>query len=167
MNRIIPCMLALFLAAGLAGCDAGSDPKENLEVKTDTYPEPSEAQNKDGALHVDQRRMQEQMNKTPYTQFELEAVYSKDQTYTADIDRDGEKGNLIVTLQDDLKNKHFDGMGAFDIIYPKLKQLSLQGNEQKKAAISQVLKAFGLPSDYQKIEISLIKKDGTKIEYED
>ena len=56
---------------------------------------------------------------------------------------------------------------AFDSIYQKVKKLTISKDTNKKDAIDQILKSFGLPADYKNFELEIILNDGTKLEYVD
>lgn len=174
-------LLAVFLVAcGNAGDNTktGNNEPESLqnpeavENNPETGSEGQEAANRTkdnnaGVLHEDQQEIKKKMAETNYDEFELEASYPGNKEYEAEIDKEDETGNYQVTLQDELNGQKFDGKGAFDIIYPKLKKLNIDGSTSRENAVSQVMSAFNLPQNYEKIEISFTLKNGTKMEIED
>lgn len=109
--------------------------------------------------------MKSKMDELDYSDFELEVDYGKDKEYEAEIEQDN--GNIEADLEDEINGEDLNGEEAFNKIYPNVKKLTIDQKTDKQDAINQTLDAFELDSDYNKFEVEITLKDGTKIEYED
>lgn len=102
-----------------------------------------------------------------YREFELEVSYGKDKEYEAEIEQDKKNSTFEVKIEDELNGVEIEGQEAFKLLYPRLKKLGIKRKTPKRQAIRKALGAFGLPAGYKKIEIEIMFKDGSKLEFED
>ncbi|KMY52969.1 hypothetical protein AC623_02340 [Bacillus sp. FJAT-27231] len=101
-----------------------------------------------------------------YREFELEISYEGGKEYEAEIERN-EKGAIEVKIEDELNGVEIEGTEAFKLLYPRLKRMAIKRKTPKRQAIRKALQAFHLPANYKKIEIEIMFKDGSKLEFED
>lgn len=109
--------------------------------------------------------MIKKMEQTNYNSFELEVDYPNDKEYEAEIKI---RNNIVkAELEDELNGVELHGLEAFDHIFPIVEMLKVDRNTGKQEAINDVLKAFNLASNYQKLELEIVLTDGMKIEFKD
>lgn len=104
------------------------------------------------------------MDELEYTKFGLDIDYGN-KDYDAEIELDNNR--VEAELEDDLNGVDMNGEEAFNKIYPNVKKLTINQNTKKEDAITEIINAFDLSTDYTKLEVEIKFKDGTKIEYED
>jgi len=171
MKKITALIAASLIAVGLSGCGSADD--ENTTENKNTADSTTESNSNDkpkentSAEANSQKEMKDKMDKLSYSEYEVEANYSGNKDYEAEIEHDDSTGDITSSLKDELNNIKLQGEESFNKVYPGLEKLDIDGTTEKNDAISQVLKAFDLPKDYEKIEISLNTADGKKIEFED
>lgn len=107
----------------------------------------------------------QKMESLDYIDFELDVKYNNDQEYEVDLEL--ENSYVEAKLEDDLNGTEIAGDAAFDEIYPLVEQLTIDQDTSTDDAITQVLDAFDLPTDYEKFELEIKFKDGTKKKYDD
>jgi len=165
MKKLTAILVASFIAFALTACGSNTD---TTNKNTD-----QQNQQKDGKFPskekeaASQQDMKSRMDKLPYSEYELEIRYANDKKYEAEIEHDDDTGKLTSTLKDELHNTHLKGVSSFNKLYPGLKKLDIDGNTKTEDAISQALKAFNLPKDYQKVELTLENGNGKKLEFKD
>lgn len=172
MRKVTALFAASIIAIGLSGCGNANDdkttPKENTSgsstQKKDSNDRPADHTSNKARSQQD---MKDKMDQLSYSEYEVEAKYSGDKDYEAEIEHDDKTGDITSSLKDGLNNIKLQGKESFNKVYPGLEKLTIDGTTEKNDAISQVLKAFDLPEDYEKIEISLNTAEGKKIEFED
>ena len=102
-----------------------------------------------------------------YREFELEVSYGENKEYEAEIERNKKSNAIEVKIEDELNGLEVKGKEAFKLLYPRLKKLAIKRRTPKREAIRKALRAFSLPASYEKFEIEITFKDGTKLEFED
>ena len=172
MKKITALISASIIAIGLSACGNANDdktaPKENTSDSSSQNKDTSnQHEEKASNKTTSQKDMKDKMDQLPYSEYEVEANYSGDKDYEAEIEHDDKTGDITSSLKDELNNINLQGEESFNKVYPGLEKLTIDGTTEKNDAISQVLNAFDLPKDYEKIEISLNTADGKKIEFED
>lgn len=180
--RFIP-VLAISLA--LAAC--GSDTKDENQVNDKPVTEENGGSMQDGTNTTDESvestpqdptvnsqptnatgptDMQQKMDELAYAKFELEVEYENNQEY--EIELDTKRDNSIkAKIEDSLNNVEKSGEDAFNELYPLVKQITISQQTDKDEAIKETLEAFNLSADYQKFELEIRFKDGTKLEFKD
>lgn len=107
-----------------------------------------------------------QMEKLDYIDFELEVAYAKDQEYEVELELTPEN-NVKAKIEDELNGVKKKGSEAFDELYPLVEKLTIAQDTTKEDAIQEVISVFGLDEAYQKLDVELKFKDGTKLEFKD
>lgn len=69
-------------------------------------------------------------------------------------------------MEGKLNDVYLRGQEAFDDISPKAKELDVTTDSSDQEFFDQVLSAFGLEPDYEKIEVDITFNDGTVREFE-
>ncbi|MCR1834787.1 YusW family protein [Oceanobacillus caeni] len=110
--------------------------------------------------------MRAKMDELNYDDFELSVKYDGDKEYEASLEKN-QDGSVEADLEDEINGVDIHGQEAFDEVYPKVKELTIEQNTNKDDAIQQALDAFSLESNYKEIELEIKFKDGTKIEFKD
>ncbi|PIC64847.1 hypothetical protein CSV79_04290 [Sporosarcina sp. P13] len=170
MKRLLMTTVSV-LAIGLAGC--GNNTKEPVDVPTPLAPaeqpadtnasvESTTTQTTDATTD----KMKADMDKLSFKEIDVDVSYGKDIEYEAEIEQDNNEP-LEAKVEDELNSVHLKGQEAFDELYPKIQQLQLTKDSTNEEAIDQVLKAFGLESNYEKFELEIHFNDGSKLDVED
>ncbi|GGJ93922.1 hypothetical protein GCM10007063_15560 [Lentibacillus kapialis] len=142
----------------------GNDDEKNTE-DNNTGSNDSAAKSTEKAKNQDD--MKATLDKLDFNEIEVEVSYGKDKEYEAEIEHH-ENGAVEAEVEDELDGTTIDDdLKAFNNLYPKVSKLQLGKNIDKQDAIDQVLKAFDLQSDYEKFEVEITFKDGTKLSFED
>ncbi|MDS9473044.1 YusW family protein [Sporosarcina pasteurii] len=106
------------------------------------------------------------MDALDYTEFSLDIDYGNHKDYDVELERE-ENGFVEAKLEDDTNGIKKRGSEAFNEIYPLVEQLTITQDTTKEEAIKEVLDVFKQDANYQKFELEITFKDGTKIEFED
>lgn len=170
-NRLFSLSLVFFSVFFLHACGNNANPPEDIDkpIETEVDEKHNDDTTKKGENEEDaQLSMQEKMENVEYKEFELEVDYGENNEYEAKIEQHENTGTIEAKLEDEVKeNIEVKGEEAFELIYPHVETLTINRESSKDEAIDQILNAFDLPADYEKIEIELTFQDGTKIEYKD
>lgn len=130
--------------------------QENIQSSSET------GQNNHG---VNQENMQKQMDDLDYAEFNLDVEYADNTDYEVELEKHSDN-SVEAEVKDSINNVNLRGAEAFDVLYPLVKELTINQQTAKEEAISETLKVFNLKEDYNKFELEITFKDGTKIEFE-
>ncbi|MFS0576286.1 YusW family protein [Sporosarcina sp. 179-K 3D1 HS] len=114
----------------------------------------------------DQEEMQQKMEELQYVEFELEVEYADHMEYEVELEKKKD-GSIKAGMEDSLNGVEKEGIGAFNELFPLVKQLTITQQTDKEQAITDTLSIFNLPTDYVKFDLEIRFKDGTKIEFKD
>ncbi|MBY0224098.1 YusW family protein [Mammaliicoccus sciuri] len=179
MKRLLITTVSI-MAIGLAAC--GNDTNEPVvdEGATTTPTEQPADTNTDGTGTTDTTTngtkdetasgttddMKADMDKLSFREIEVEISYGNDIEYEAEIEQDRNEP-IKAKVEDEVNQVYLKGQEAFDDLYPKVEQLQLTKDSTNEETINQVLKAFGLKSDYQKFDVEIKFNDGSKLDIEE
>ncbi|AOV07118.1 YusW family protein [Sporosarcina ureilytica] len=107
------------------------------------------------------------MDALDYQEFSLDIDYGNHKDYEVELDREDDNNRVEAKLEDDMNGIKIRGSEAFNEIYPLVEQLTITRDTTKEEAIKEVLDVFKQDANYQKLELEITFKDGTKIEFED
>ncbi|WP_191992037.1 YusW family protein [Bacillus aerolatus] len=144
-------------------------PEQNQEAENKSV-NSSESNVNDSNQNIDassQENMRKKINELNYTDFELKVEYNEQKEYEVELEQHKHDQSVTAEIEDSLNGVNKRGVDAFNDIYPKVKQLTINQQTSKNDAIKEVLNVFGLSPDYAEFELDLTFKDGTKIELED
>lgn len=160
MKRFFQLMGMLILTIAIVGCNQTED-QEGTEISNSDNEAVGEESTDTTALD----EMTKKMDKLDYSDFELEVKYEDDIEYEAEL----EQGNNSINaeIDDELNDVNIKGEEAFNKLFPKIEQLTIEQNTEKDAAIDEVLNVFDLDTNYIKLELEVTFNDGVKLEYED
>lgn len=119
----------------------------------------------DGEFNIEQE-MNNKMEELTFSEIEVEIDYPNDKEFEAEIEKDSH-GHYKAKVEDELNNYYVTGGEAFDFIYERIKHVNITLHAEKDVIINDIIEAFNVDSDYDKIEIEITFHDGTKIEYND
>src|SRR5690606_36738908 len=111
--------------------------------------------------------MESKLAELNFSEIEIDIDYGKDEEFEVRIDRDDDgEEKMEVEIEDDINNILYRDREAFDYIFPKLETLEITSESAELDVIEQILNAFDLSDDYQKIEIEIQFDDGQKMDFE-
>lgn len=143
----------------------GTMNESNENTETNTGVDNNSDNGRDEAKNQDD--MKEMLQQLDFYEFELEVSYGNDKEFEIQIEHHS-NGDVEAEVEDELNDKNInDDLDAFNYIYPNAKKLNVSQDMDKQDAIDQILQAFDLPDDYEKIEIEFEFEDGAKLEFED
>lgn len=140
-------IVVIFLAACNQDNTAPDNPKID-ETSNDANPE--------------QNEMVEKIESLPFYKFDLEVEYRDDTEVNIELERNP-SGNIDVEYQDTRNDIRSYGKEAFDLLYPKLKNLSIDETSTEEQAIAEVEKVFELGDNYLELEMNVIFHDSTQL----
>lgn len=70
-------------------------------------------------------------------------------------------------ISDELNDEYLKRLDAFDKLYIKVKDLSIDKNTSKDDAIKDVLNIFNLEDNFEEFELKITFNDDEEIEFED
>src|SRR5690625_2048135 len=173
----------------LAACQTNEQPQEppaNQEQETETATETneqsdtdtedqtenetedetsSETENNDAESLDDDEYMTTKMDALDFYEIEIEVEYVDGKEYEVEIERDDNRP-YTAEVEDELNNIYLKGKEAFDEVYPKIEQLSVNIDSEQTDVIEQVLSVFDLPDNYTKFEIEIKFNDGSEMDFE-
>ena len=177
MKKIYIFIVVIGLTLALVACGSASKkenpaPAENNNEGTTGTNTNENNQNSSEPVQdsdvVNQDDLQKQMDDIDYAEFTLEVEYANQTEYEADLDKDNDDDGLIeAEIKDSINNVNLQGTEAFNELYSKLQDLTINQQTAKEEAIAEALKVFNLETAYSKFEMEITFKDGTKIEFED
>lgn len=133
--------------------------ENNVESADDETGTIDEAQNQD-----DMKMMMTQLD---FYEIEIEVTYAGSKEFEIEIDH-YKNGDIDAEVEDELNGvKVKDDVEAFNYIFPKLKTLNVTKEMEKQAVIDEVLQAFDLDANFEKIEVEIEFNDGVKLSFED
>src|SRR5690606_18494216 len=98
----------------------------------------------------------------PFYKFELEVEYRDDMDVNIELERNP-SGNIDVEYLDARNGIRSYGKEAFDLLYPKLKNLSIDETSTEEQALSKVIKVFELEDNDLELEMNVIFHDSTQL----
>ena len=98
-----------------------------------------------------------------FTEFSLDVDYSATKEFEVDYEND--ESGVEASYKDDVNNEKLYGNDAYGKIESMFKSFKFDKNTPEDEVISEVLKAFNLPEDYQQFELEVHFADGTEKEY--
>lgn len=107
------------------------------------------------------------MDALDYQEFSLDIDYGNHKDYEVELDREDDNNRVEAKIEDDMNGVKKRGSEAFAEIYPLVEKLTITRDTTKEEAIKEVLDVFKQDANYQKLELEITFKDGTKIEFED
>lgn len=139
--------------------------ESNENTETNTGVDNNSDNGRDEAKNEDD--MKEMLQQLDFYEFELEVSYGNDKEFEIQIEHHS-NGDVEAEVEDELNDKNInDDLDAFNYIYPNAKKLNVSQDMDKQDAIDQILQAFDLPDDYEKIDIEFEFEDGVKLSFED
>lgn len=177
MKRLSILAFSLLLSVFLAGCgndsseNTGTDSQNTTGTETDTGSTPADSgttdsSNSDSKDEVgSQDDMTSKMDELAFSEIKVEVSYGKNQEYEAEIEQDSNQP-LEAEVEDELNGVYMKGQEAFDDIYSKAEKMDITTDSSEQDIIDQVLSAFDLEANYEKIEIDITFNDGTVREFE-
>ncbi|GIN59111.1 hypothetical protein J8TS2_34300 [Lederbergia ruris] len=179
MKKWFVSIIGTGLLLGLAACSddpsVDNHPKEQVvpsdnqdrEQTPDTIQvEDSGNKSHEGQVQNDQDAA-EMMQDLNFTEFELEVNYGPNEEIDYEYKQKSNDGDYKAEMKDTVKNVIYKGMEAFTALHTQLKDLELNANMDKEAAIQEILDRFDLDADYSKFELEVTFKDGSKLDIED
>lgn len=180
MKKIASFIAVIGLSMTLVACGSA----DNDETTVPQNPTPEENNNEgtvdtnenenDQSSSVDgengvggtQEDMQNQMDDLDYAEFNLEVEYANHTEYEIELEKNS-NNSVDAEIKDSINNVNLRGAEAFNELYPLVQELTINQQTVKEEAISETLKTFNLDEAYNKFELEITFKDGTKIEFED
>ena len=98
-----------------------------------------------------------------FTHFSLDVDYSEAQDF--DVEYENEQSGVEASYEDNVNNEQLYGNDAYDRLESVFQSFKFDKNTSDDEVISEVLKAFNLPEDYQKFDLEIRFADGTEKEY--
>lgn len=152
--------------------DSTSDIEGNTtpteQIDDDGMKDDDDFVNDDDDLNVastdDQAYMEEKLGSSFFKEIEVDIKFPNDIDYEFDITRDD--GIIEAKVEDDISNRKIYGREAFDFIFERLKDVSIDKESSFDSIKEQLISAFDLSNDYSEFEVDITFQDGTKIEYE-
>lgn len=145
----------LFAMILLAACNQDNTPPDN--------PKNNETSNN---RNHEQNEMVQKIESLPFYKFELEVEYPDDQDVNIELERNP-SGNIDVEYLDPRNDIRLYGKEAFDLLYPKLKNLTIDETSTKEQAVSEAKKVFELEDNYLELEMKVIFNDSTQLEIDE
>ena len=102
-------------------------------------------------------------NDFDFTEFSLDVDYSATKEFEVEYEND--QSGVEASYKDDINNERLYGNDAYGKIESMFKSFKFDKNTSDDEVISEVLKAFNLPEDYQQFELEVRFADGTEKEY--
>ncbi len=102
-------------------------------------------------------------NSFDFTHFSLDVDYSEAQDF--DVEYENEQSGVEASYEDNVNNEQLYGNDAYDRLESVFQSFKFDKNTSDDEVISEVLKAFNLPEDYQKFDLEVRFADGTEKEY--
>jgi len=102
-------------------------------------------------------------NSFDFTHFSLDVDYSATQEF--DVEYENEQSGVEASYEDDVNNERHYGNEAYNRMESAFQSFKFDKNTSDDEVISEVLKAFNLPEDYQKFDLEVRFADGTEKEY--
>lgn len=170
---MIRFMIALFILSNLIACGTANNNEVEEPLNNDTN-EVSEIENNDTTseeatneeMHPDQDFIISQMERLPFTEFELEVKYDNDLEYEVELERKS-NGHYKVEFEDDINSIKLKGTEAFEHIFPIISDLTFTKESDKDEIIENVLSVFDLDDHYDTFELEVKFNDGFEVEYKD
>lgn len=174
MMKMKRSLIISLILIGLIGCGTtNNEQAENINEQSinerdenvdeqQTNEQEKEAPN--DAMNPDQDFIVSQMERVPFTEFELEIEYNNDIEYEVDIDRKS-NGHYKIKLEDDVNNVHLTNREAFEHLYPMISMLTITNDSETDDVIDDVLNVFDLTDDFSKFNLEIKFNDGIEREY--
>ena len=102
-------------------------------------------------------------NSFDFTEFSLDVDYSATQDFEVEYEND--ESGVEASYKDDVNNEKLYGNDAYGKIESMFKSFTFDKNTSEDEVISEVLKAFNVPEDYQQFDLEVRFADGTEKEY--
>ncbi len=150
MKKIYSSLIVFFMVL-LAACNQDNTAPDNPKI--------NEMSN--DANH-EQNEMVEKIESLPFYKFELDVEYQNDMDVSIELERNP-SGNIDVEYEDARNDIRSYGKEAFDLLYPKLKNLSIDNNASEEQAVNEVMKVFELDENYLELELNIIFHDSTQL----
>lgn len=150
MKKIYSSLIVFFMVL-LAACNQDNTAPDNPKI--------NEMSN--DANH-EQNEMVEKIESLPFYKFELDVEYQNDMDVSIELERNP-SGNIDVEYEDARNDIRSYGKEAFDLLYPKLKKLSIDNNASEEQAVNEVMKVFELDENYLELELNIIFHDSTQL----
>lgn len=167
-------IMTVLLVGGLLGCSNSNNDQINNESISENEDQDPTLTDNDQQMNPDQDQSMDpdgehivlQMERLPFTEFELEVKYDNDIEFEAEVERESD-GFYKVKLEDEIDNINLKGREAFEHIYPNLKNITFTNEADKKEIFDNVLSAFDLAEDYSEIEVEIRFNDGSEHKYKE
>lgn len=98
-----------------------------------------------------------------FSKFSLDIDYANNQSYELDYKKNS--NGIEAEIKDDRSNKKVIGKKAYNMIIPKLNKLTFDKNTSDADVKSEILTAFNINENYEKIELEVKFADGTEKKY--
>lgn len=102
-------------------------------------------------------------NTFDFTHFSLDVDYSATQDF--EVDYENEQSGVEASYEDEINNEKLYGNDAYSKLEPTFQSFTFDQNTADDEVIAEVLQAFDLGDDYQKLELEIRFTDGTEKEY--
>lgn len=157
MMKFFNSFLFLFLTTMiLSGCNVNdndnvSAPPENASVEQDNHPQNAENNTQSDNLFA-------------FTSFDLDVDFPGDKSFEVDYENDAD--GMEVEIEDNIvHNETLRGDEAFERLRPIFENFTFDKTTSEDKVISEVLKAFNLPTNYTDFDLDIRFNDGTEREY--
>lgn len=112
----------------------------------------------------EQGYMKKLLDDTYFKEVEVEVDYADDKEYMFEIDEDN--NNIKAKVEDRFTDVKLHGLEAFDFIFERMEQMNVTPLTDNEKVTEKILSAFNLPKDYDEIEVEIVFRDGSKLDYE-
>ena len=102
-------------------------------------------------------------NTFDFTHFSLDVDYAGTQEF--DVEYENEQTGVEASYEDDVNNEKLYGNDAYARLESVFQSFKFDKNTTEDEVIKEVLNAFNLPEDYQKLDLEVRFADGTEKEY--
>ncbi|PWA13232.1 hypothetical protein DCC39_01945 [Pueribacillus theae] len=109
--------------------------------------------------------MGEQMDQLSFNEYELDLDFNgSDDNFEIEFKKRTD-GTVDAEYKDQRKNINSKGEEAFNMLFPKLKDMNIDKETPEEDVISKSLEAFEIENDYKELDLEIVFNDGTKKEY--
>lgn len=143
--------LIIFVMLFLVACNQDNTAPDNPKINETSH-----------KSNNNQNDMVEKIESLPFYKFELDVEYQKDVDFNVELEQNP-SGNIDVEYEHSSKGIRSYGKEAFDLLYPKLKSLTITETTSQEEAISEALKVFELEDNYLEFEMDVIFHDGSNM----
>lgn len=158
--------LIFLFACSPASNELNEESVRDTEVESSIEEQSNNTNNdaKGSISNEDQTYMEEKLSNSYFKEVDVDIQYTNDRDYEFEISRDD--GKIEASVEDDLSGSELKGREAFDFIFDRMKDLSIDRNTSFDSLADQIVGSFKLDSDYVKFDVEITFQDGTKLEYD-